>query len=106
MSAGLEKKVKEKLKLHLKALGAYFFMPVQMGMGATTVDFLCCIEGYFVGIETKAPGKTPSLRQRLTLQEIENAGGISLWGDDPSSIVSQLQAILRAKKAEHEKRPC
>lgn len=99
MSSGPEKKVKDALKLILKAkFNAYFFMPVQMGMGADTLDFLCCIDGFFVGIETKAPGKEPSPRQNLRMQEIEKAGGIALWGDNATSIADTLWIKLTHKK--------
>jgi hypothetical protein len=102
--SGEEKKVKDKLKMLLKADGSYFFMPVQMGMGATTVDFLCCVPveitpemvgmviGAFVGIETKAPGKVPSPRQQLTMQEIKNAYGVAVWGDDAATIFNTVKS--------------
>ena len=54
-------------------------MPVQTGYGKTTVDFLCCVKGRFVAIETKAVGKEPTPLQYLTLARIEDTGGIALW---------------------------
>ena len=73
--------VKKKVRNYLNERGAYFFFPVQTGIGASTVDILCCIDGYFVGIECKAEGKKLTPRQTLILRQIRDAGGIAIWGD-------------------------
>lgn len=70
-----EGRVKAKVKRILEKHGAYFFMPVQSGYGAKTLDFLVCVCGRFVGIETKAPGKQPTDLQKMHMREIEDAGG-------------------------------
>lgn len=68
--------VKKKLRAYLDMLGAYYFMPVQMGYGATTVDFLVCIDGKFHAIETKRQGVTKlTLRQGSVLDKVKKAGG-------------------------------
>jgi hypothetical protein len=80
-----EGKVKAKVKKALNALPrCYSFMPVQMGMGAATLDYLCCINGRFVAIETKAPGKKLTPRQELTQTTIQEAGGFVfvIYDDD------------------------
>jgi hypothetical protein len=89
-----EGKIKQKVRERLKAMGAYYFSPVQMGMGATTLDDLCCIGGKFVGIEYKAEGKVPTARQRLTAQQIQRAGGIAIWGDSVEAIMEALKKAL------------
>jgi hypothetical protein len=71
----LEKTVKEAVKKRLNELGAYHFWAVQMGLGGVTLDCLVCYKGTFYGIETKAPGKKPTLRQEITMQKIRDAGG-------------------------------
>ena len=76
-----EGKLKKEVKAYLKSLNAYFFMPVQTGYGATTLDFLVCINGRFVAIETKAPGRWPTLRQDRVIREIIQAGGIAFATD-------------------------
>ena len=43
-----EGRIKEYVKKHLRKIGAYFFMPVQVGYGETSLDFLCCVDGKFV----------------------------------------------------------
>lgn len=87
MSETPEGKIKRKLRLKLNALPArYIFMPVQTGLGATTLDYLCCINGHFVGIETKAPGKLPTPRQMIVWQEITDAGGMVYLVDSEEAI--------------------
>jgi hypothetical protein len=73
-----EGRVKNEVKKQLKALGAYQHWPVLNGMGAPSLDCICCVQGYYVGIETKAPGKHPTPRQQLTIEQIRAAGGIAL----------------------------
>ena len=53
----------------------YRYMPVPGGFGATTLDYLLCINGYFLAIETKAPGKKPTDRQKTVIAQIKRAGG-------------------------------
>ncbi len=88
-----EGKVKNEVKKQLKLLGAYQFWPVQTGMGAPTLDCLCSINGRFVGIETKAPGKRPTPRQELTINAICNSGGITLVIDSVD-MAKQIPILL------------
>jgi hypothetical protein len=82
----LEAKVKAKLKEYLRKQGMYWFMPVQTGYGATSLDFLCCHLGEFVAYEAKAPGKQLTPRQLLVARQINAAGGmvfrVTLDADD------------------------
>jgi hypothetical protein len=86
--------VRDPVRKYLKAIGAYRFSPVQMGLGAATLDDLCCIGGRYVGIEYKAPGKAPTPRQALTMDQIKRAGGIAVWGDNAEHIIEALKAAL------------
>lgn len=70
-----EGKIKAVVKEILRNHGAYWHMPVQNGMGAPSLDFICCFEGRYFAVETKAPGKKPTPRQEITISEIEKAGG-------------------------------
>lgn len=76
-----EGKVKASIKAVLKDLGAWFYMPIQNGMGVTGIpDFIACYDGRFVAIEAKAPGKAANTtaNQRRQLNDIEAAEGIAL----------------------------
>jgi Holliday junction resolvase len=85
-----EGKVKDKVKRLLKKYGAYYFMPVQSGYGAPTLDILACYRGIFVAIETKAPGKKPTARQELTIKQIKEARGQVYVIDGDTSELEEL----------------
>ena len=70
-----EGKIKAAIKKRLNFIKAYYFFPVQMGMGSATLDCLGCWRGRFFGIEAKAPGKKPTARQLVTMEQIRQAGG-------------------------------
>ena len=48
-------------------------------------DIICCINGKFVGIEVKAPGKENTLTaiQQHTIELIRQAGGIAFMASSP-----------------------
>ena len=79
-----EGRVKAEIKAWLKEQGAYLFMPVQSGYGASTIDILACLNGRFIGIEVKAGKNGPTARQKLTLDAIIKAGGLAFcaWSVD------------------------
>ena len=70
-----EAKIKDQVKKLLAKYGVYWHMPVQNGMGAPSLDFICCFQGRYLAIETKAPGKKPTPRQENTIRQIQQAGG-------------------------------
>lgn len=72
-----EGRVKKLVKKVLDAYGTdiYRFMPVPMGFGATTLDFLGCYKGRFFAIETKKPHALPTIRQQQVIDEIRASGG-------------------------------
>lgn len=74
--------VKNRVRVLLKKHGAYWHMPVQNGMGAPSLDFICCHKGRYIGIETKAGNKKPTPRQEYTMQQIRDAGGVALLIND------------------------
>lgn len=69
----------------------YYFMPVQTGIGASTIDFICCYRGMFFGVETKAPGKKPTSRQDLIMTFIRDAGA-------PTFVIDGTESIMKLKE--------
>lgn len=70
-----EGKVKRRVSQILKhASEVYYFMPVQTGYGSPTLDYLGSSRGRAFAIETKAPGKKPTVRQLAIMREMEKAG--------------------------------
>ena len=75
--------------------GLYTHWPVPVGFGQTTLDCLGCYRGRFFAIETKAPGKKPTLRQTGTIQKIDGAMGKTFVIDDVKSpVLGELRAWL------------
>jgi pantoate kinase len=83
MATTPEGKVKSHIKAILKAKGIYYAMPIGTGYGNSGVpDFLCCVNGRFVGIEAKANGGKTTALQDKNLREIQESGGISFTIDE------------------------
>lgn len=91
-----EGRVKAKVNKALKALGTdcWRFMPVQSGYGSPALDYLLCIKGRFVAIETKAPGNKLTPQQQGTKAAMEAAGGIVLVVWDEDSLAIAMRIIL------------
>lgn len=95
MSATPEGKIKARLKKLLNLYGVYYHMPVVNGMGSPSLDFICCVAGYFFAIETKAPGGKPTPRQSLTMQAMRDAGGfVFLVAKDEHFVVLEQYLAL------------
>ena len=91
-----EGKVKAKVKDYLKSIGAWYYMPVSNGMGRVGCpDILVCYDGYFIAIETKAPGKrnntTPN--QDREIADIQRANGLALVVDDVEQVKGVIDAV-------------
>lgn len=99
-----EGKLKDDVKAYLRTLkNTYWYMPVPMGMGRPTVDFLCCIQGRFVAIETKAPGKQPTPRQLACLREVQQAGGLAFCADNMEAVRFYLRQFEEAENVSVER---
>lgn len=75
-----EKHLENRIKKHLKSVGAYFIK--YWGGGHFTrsgvPDILACVNGKFIGIEVKSSKGVVSELQKHHLREIERAGGIAM----------------------------
>jgi hypothetical protein len=93
MATTPEGRVKAKVKVILKELGAYYTMPVTGGFGTSGApDFLVCFKGNFVGIECKAGKGKPTALQGKNLHDIAQAGGQALVINEDN--VADLQREL------------
>lgn len=96
MASTPEGKVKQKVKEVLKRHNIYWFCPVQNGMGVVgTPDFLCCVDGKFLAIETKAPGKLSSVtpNQEARMDDIRASGGLAIVVSDASAVEAAIAAL-------------
>lgn len=93
-----EGRVKARVKRLLKKHNCYFFMPVQMGYGAPTLDFLVCHRGKFIGIETKATSKQDmTKRQAVVAEEMRDAGAQVFLVNDTDSLLHLAAALEEAE---------
>ena len=67
--------MKKRLKELLKEFGVYYYMPVPGGYGMPALDFICCLDGFYFQIETKAGKKDMTPRQKGVAKQVEKAGG-------------------------------
>lgn len=89
MATTPEGRVKTAVKQWLKANGIWFCMPMGTGFGSSGVpDFICCWDGRFLAIETKAPGKlkNTTAMQDVQLAAIRQAAGFALVIDNVSML--------------------
>ena len=75
-----EKNFENRIKKYLEEKGAYF---IKYWAGAAYTksgipDILACVNGYFLGIEVKAPNGRPSPLQIHNLKKIDEAGGYGI----------------------------
>jgi hypothetical protein len=91
--------VKEQVKRVLRALHAYWFCPVQNGMGAPALDFMQVqVPGCpAFCIETKAPGEKLTVRQARTKRDIEKAGGTVFVIDGDTEEMEEWVAMQRSR---------
>ena len=114
----LEKDVKLAVKRVLSNWGAYYFMPVQTGYGARTLDILACVPvkidksmvgktiGCFVGIETKREDinvVTPA--QAHTMETMRDAGATALLINSVHDLDVEEQIIWAIKHGCREDGP-
>jgi len=75
--------VKAKVKAVLESEGVYYFMPPANGFGRAGVpDFVCCVNGLFLAIETKANGNKPTALQVREIETIRRNNGVAVVVDE------------------------
>ena len=90
-----ESKTKARLKKLLSEYDVYYEMPVPGGYGKSSLDFVCCVMGFYIQIETKAGKKDMTPRQKSIARQVEKAGGRAfLYNDDPKTH-EELETWLR-----------
>ena len=87
----IKKKIKDRFEEEFPL--AFRFCPVQLGMGVPGLDIFYCINGYFVAIEAKAPGKKATPRQIITMEQITEAGGRAFVIDGKFALENAIECI-------------
>ena len=80
---------------YLRLVGAWE-LKVLGGLGQRpgVPDVLACVQGRFVAIEVKRPGRRPTPRQAAELEAIRAAGGIALVATSLDEVVEALRPLL------------
>jgi len=93
-----EKKIKEEVKKILKKYNVAYFMPVGGLYGTSGItDFVCCVNGYYVGIETKSSDKGESGLTQLQskhCQDVLKSNGSWLLVYNESTLASLEKFLL------------
>jgi len=104
-----EGRVKRRVSAFLGTMpGLYYYMPVQAGYGRATLDYVGCYLGRFFAIETKAPGKHATDRQRAVMKAMTEAGAavFVIDSDDLSELKRWMteikESVSEAHAAEHQ----
>lgn len=73
------------------------FWPVPSGFGESHLDYVGCVNGHFLSIETKAPKGKPTPRQFRRIQDVVLAGGLALVIDGTAATTTydELDIILK-----------
>ena len=87
MATTPEGKVKRKVSALLKqyAPNLWYDMPVPGGYGNATLDYVGWLNGKAFAVETKAPGKKPTDRQKQTISRMQRAGAAVFVVDGDTS---------------------
>jgi len=88
-----EQDIQAKIQKYLKARGAYVIKTITSNR-AGIPDILCCLEGRFIGIEVKLPGKQASPLQLANGTMIEAAGGLFLVATSAEEVKNFIGAYL------------
>ena len=94
----VKKRLSDKLKETFQGR-CWKFMPVQSGYGMAALDYILCIAGRFVAIETKKDAKSKlTARQRATADDIRRAGGFVYVVYDDETINNAIANICLLEK--------
>lgn len=94
-----ERKLVQKIQAYLDKRGARSFKihGDDSFQEAGIPDLLVCWRGWFIGLEVKLPGNTPSPIQEKVLREIKEAGGIAEVVTSVEQVVNLLAKLERKR---------
>ncbi|QGM46141.1 hypothetical protein [Methylocystis heyeri] len=96
-----EGKIKRAVKQALKPYEAEadIWMPVPGGFGESRLDFAVCYRGRYIAIETKAPGKDLTARQKQCVARYTRAGAQVFVIDDTDVCIRALEFYMEQLRA-------
>jgi Holliday junction resolvase len=94
-----EGKVKDKVVSMLKEEEVYYFFPATHGFGRSGVpDIVCCVNGYFLGIECKAGTNKPTALQVREIEAIRRSNGVAIVVNEENW--DMVRALVRKMKGQ------
>lgn len=91
-----ESRTKRRIKDMLKRAGVYYFMPVQQGFGAPSLDFIGArCDGMMFAIEAKRHGEQPTPRQWATINDMRSKGIMCFVVDDETDSKTPIFESVR-----------
>lgn len=90
-----EQAVQKKIIKYLESLGAWTCKTITTNKRGTP-DVLACLDGRFIAIEVKAPGKmsTVSELQQFQLDKIAATGGIAIAADNLEKVKEIIHKVI------------
>lgn len=87
-----EAALKRLIKAYIKELDpdCFVHITVETGFGSRFVDIIVCLEGHWLIIETKQPGKIATPRQQATLAAVNAAGGTAFVAHSLRDVVDRI----------------
>lgn len=89
-----EGRVKTSIKSWLKFQGWFFFSPIGGPFAVHGVpDLIVCVDGRFVGIEVKAPGKEKNTtkNQDMHIEAIKSSNGLAFVASSLEDVVAAFR---------------
>jgi Holliday junction resolvase len=94
-----ERAVKDKVVSMLKGEEVYYFFPATHGFGRSGVpDVVCCVNGYFLGIECKAGTNKPTALQVREIEAIRRSNGVAIVVNEENW--DMVRALVRKMKGQ------
>jgi Holliday junction resolvase len=91
--------VKDKVVSMLKGEEVYYFFPATHGFGRSGVpDIVCCVNGYFLGIECKAGTNKPTALQVREIEAIRRSNGVAIVVNEENW--DMVRALVRKMKGQ------
>lgn len=91
----VKKRVSALLSLAMEHEPIYVWMPVITGFGKRSLDYICCVKGQFVAIETKATGEWLRPDQRQRARDILKSGARVFIISGPDGYCALYEYLLR-----------
>lgn len=87
-----EAKIKQKIKAYLNKLPKSYWFHYSAYMGESGIpDRLGVLNGMFVGVEVKAPGKKPTAIQEAKHKDLRRAGAIIIVAHSVEELEEELK---------------